>query len=158
MSISMAFQYYGYSFQWKKNRSWRHYYESCVSCVAAYIVVSLHTAGGVNVTSSVCVNDVICAAETYANSLLTTNHRSFEENMSSLLAIIVPDDDIAPVGARTFVGTDMTEIEPRIYTGPLFTKKMPSYGYRDPHHKPKTVWRLSQVYFGNPYTDKTASS
>ena len=42
--------------------------------------------------------------------------------------------------------------------GPLFTKKTPSYGYRDPHNKPKTVWRPSQVYNGNPYTDKTASS
>ena len=41
--------------------------------------------------------------------------------------------------------------------GPLFTKKMPSYGYKDPHYKPKTVWRPSQVYNGNPYTDKTAS-
>ena len=42
--------------------------------------------------------------------------------------------------------------------GPLFTKKTPSYGYRDPDDKPKTVWRPSQVYNGNPYTDKTASS
>ena len=42
--------------------------------------------------------------------------------------------------------------------GPLFTKKTPSYGYRDPHDKPQTVWRPSQVYNGNPYTDKTASS
>ena len=42
--------------------------------------------------------------------------------------------------------------------GPLFTKKTPSYGYRDPHYKPKTVWRPSQLYNGNPYTDKTASS
>ena len=42
--------------------------------------------------------------------------------------------------------------------GPLFTKKTPSYGYRDPHYKPKTVWRPSHVYNGNPYTDKTASS
>ena len=41
-------------------------------------------------------------------------------------------------------------------SGPLFTKKTPSYGYRDPHDKP--VWRPSQVYNGNPYTDKTASS
>ena len=30
--------------------------------------------------------------------------------------------------------------------GPLFTKKTPSYGYRDPHYIPKTVWRPSQVY------------
>ena len=37
--------------------------------------------------------------------------------------------------------------------GPLFTKKTPSYGYRDPHYKPKTVWRPSQVYNGNPHTD-----
>ena len=44
------------------------------------------------------------------------------------------------------------------YSGPLFTKKTPSYGYRNPHYKPKTVWRPSQVYNGNPYTDKTASS
>ena len=42
--------------------------------------------------------------------------------------------------------------------GPLFTKKTPSYGYRDPHDKPKTVWRPSHVYNGNPYTDNTASS
>ena len=42
--------------------------------------------------------------------------------------------------------------------GPPVTKKTPSYGYRDPHYKPKTVWRPSQVYNGNPYTDKTASS
>ena len=42
--------------------------------------------------------------------------------------------------------------------GPLFTKKTPSYGYRDPYYKPKTVWRPSQVYNGNSYTDKTASS
>ena len=41
--------------------------------------------------------------------------------------------------------------------GPLFTKKTPSYGYRDPHDEAKTVWRLYQVYNGNPYTDKTAS-
>ena len=40
----------------------------------------------------------------------------------------------------------------------LFTKKTPSYGYRDPHYKPKTFWRLSQVYNRNPYTDKMASS
>ena len=39
--------------------------------------------------------------------------------------------------------------------GPLFTKKTPSYGYRDPHDKPKTVWRPSQVYNGNTYTDTT---
>ena len=37
----------------------------------------------------------------------------------------------------------------------LFTIKTPSYGYRNPHYKPKTVW---QVYNGNPYTNKTVSS
>ena len=31
-------------------------------------------------------------------------------------------------------------------SGPLFTKKTPCYGYRDPHYKPKMVWRTSQVY------------
>ena len=45
-----------------------------------------------------------------------------------------------------------------INPGPLFTKNSPSYGYRDPHYKPETVWRPSQVYNGNTYTDKTASS
>ena len=34
----------------------------------------------------------------------------------------------------------------------------PSYRYRDSQYKPKTVSRPSQVYNGNPYTDKTASS
>ena len=43
-------------------------------------------------------------------------------------------------------------------TGPLFTKKTPSYGYKDPRDKHKTAWRPSQVYNGNPYTDKTTSS
>ena len=51
---------------------------------------------------------------------------------------------------------DLFDIKP--LSGPLLTKKTPSYGYRDPHDKPKTVWRPSQVYNGNPYTDKTASS
>ena len=45
-----------------------------------------------------------------------------------------------------------------IKSGPLFTKMPPSYGYMDPHDEPKTVWRPSQVYNGNPYTDKTAYS
>ena len=51
-----------------------------------------------------------------------------------------------------------SSIDHLVAPGPLFTKKTPSYGYRDPHDKPKTVWRPSQVYNGNPYTDKTASS
>ena len=34
-------------------------------------------------------------------------------------------------------------------------KKVLFYGYRNPHDKPKTVWQLSQVYNGNPYTNKT---
>ena len=46
----------------------------------------------------------------------------------------------------------------RAFPGPLFTKKTSSYGYRDPNYKPNTVWWPSQVYNGNPYTDKTASS
>ena len=56
---------------------------------------------------------------------------------------------------------DLTEwvcISLEAQPGPLFTKKTPSYGYRNPHYKPETVWGPSQVYNGNPYTDKTASS
>ena len=40
-------------------------------------------------------------------------------------------------------------------TWPLYSKKTSSYGYRNPHYKPKTVWRPSQVYNGNPYTKMT---
>ena len=36
-------------------------------------------------------------------------------------------------------------------------KKVLFYWYRNPHNKPKTVWQLSQVYNGNPYTNKTVS-
>ena len=36
---------------------------------------------------------------------------------------------------------------------PLFTKKTRSYGYRDPHDKPKMVWRPSHVYNRNPCAD-----
>ena len=51
----------------------------------------------------------------------------------------------------------MKDVQPN-YTRPLFTKKTPSHWYRYPHYKPKTVWRPSQVYNGNPYTSKEASS
>ena len=40
--------------------------------------------------------------------------------------------------------------------GPPFIKT-PSYGYRNPHYKPKMVWRPSQVYNGNPYIDEMVS-
>ena len=44
-------------------------------------------------------------------------------------------------------------------SGPLFMKilRTPSCGYRNPHYKPKTVWRPCQIYNGNLYTNKTAS-
>ena len=51
-----------------------------------------------------------------------------------------------------------TMYQNREIPGSLFSTKTPSYGYRDPHDKPKTVWRPSQVYNGNPYTDKTVFS
>ena len=41
-------------------------------------------------------------------------------------------------------------------SGPLFTKKTPSFEY--PLYQPKTVWRPSQVYNRIPYDNKTASS
>ena len=45
-----------------------------------------------------------------------------------------------------------------ISPGPLFTKKMSCYGYRNPHYKPKMVWWPSHVYNGNPHTNKTVFS
>ena len=48
-------------------------------------------------------------------------------------------------------------IKPSTYA-PLFSKKTPSYGYRDPHYKVKTVRLPSQFYNGNPYTKKTRYS
>ena len=39
-------------------------------------------------------------------------------------------------------------------TGHLISKKIQSYYYRDPHYKPKTVWRPSQFYNWNLYTNK----
>ena len=42
-------------------------------------------------------------------------------------------------------------------TGPLFTEKTPYYGYRNSHYKTKTVWRPSQIYYKDPYTNKTVS-
>ena len=49
-------------------------------------------------------------------------------------------------------------VDDALAPGPLFTKKTPSYQYRDSHYKPETVVRLSEVYNGDPYTRKTASS
>ena len=40
----------------------------------------------------------------------------------------------------------------------LFTEMTPFYGYRNPHLKLKTVWRLYQVYNGYPYTNEMVSS
>ena len=39
----------------------------------------------------------------------------------------------------------------------LFTKKTLSYSYRNPHYKPEMVWRPSQVYNENPYTNRMMS-
>ena len=62
------------------------------------------------------------------------------------------------VMGHVFIKESMTLNDSILPAGPLFTKKTSSYGYRDPHYKPKTVWRPSQVYNGNSYTDKTGSS
>ena len=40
----------------------------------------------------------------------------------------------------------------------ILSKKTTSYGYMNPHYKPKTVWRPSQVYNVNPYTNKATCS
>ena len=40
----------------------------------------------------------------------------------------------------------------------LVTKTTLSYRYRNPHYKPTTFWRPSQVYNGNPFTNKSLSS
>ena len=37
-------------------------------------------------------------------------------------------------------------------------EKTPYCRYENPHGKHKTAWRLSQVYSGNPYTNKMVSS
>ena len=42
--------------------------------------------------------------------------------------------------------------------GKHWPKQMPSYGYRNPHYKPKTVWRPSKIYNGNPYANKMVFS
>ena len=44
------------------------------------------------------------------------------------------------------------------FTVCLLFKKTPSYRYRNPHYKPVTVWRPSQIYNGNPYISKTIPS
>ena len=40
----------------------------------------------------------------------------------------------------------------------IHLKRMLSYGYTNPHYKSETVWRPTQVYDMNPFTDKTVSS
>ena len=42
--------------------------------------------------------------------------------------------------------------------GHLLTKKMLSNRYRNPYYKPKMVWQQSQVYNGNPFTNKMVFS
>ena len=58
-------------------------------------------------------------------------------------------------GSQKFTWLSKIVISGVLDTGPLFTKKdLVLHRYRNPHYKPETVWRLSQVYNGNPYTDK----
>ena len=59
--------------------------------------------------------------------------------------------------------TEFSGLNWRLYisnwtSGPLFTKKTPSYQYRNSHYKPETVVRPSEVYHGDPCTRKTTSS
>ena len=49
----------------------------------------------------------------------------------------------------------LCQLNPIIDSGSLFTKMTPSYGCRNPHYKPQTVWRPSQLFNGNPYTNNT---
>ena len=51
-----------------------------------------------------------------------------------------------------------TGIGLEIRVGPLLTKTTSPNGNRNSHYKPKTVWRPSQVYNGNAYTNNTMSS
>ena len=62
---------------------------------------------------------------------------------------------------RYLIKSSVTEVPKSclIYlTVHLFTQKMLSCGYRNPHYKPKTVWHLSQVNNGNSYTNAMLSS
>ena len=43
-------------------------------------------------------------------------------------------------------------------SGPLFTKRMSSFGYWNPHYKPKTCWWPFHIYNWNPFTNKRKSS
>ena len=69
---------------------------------------------------------------------------------------------LMPNGIRArcmlFLGVGIWQPEQVPSSGPLFTKKMLPYQYRDSHYKPETVVRPSEVYHGDPYTRKTASS
>ena len=77
----------------------------------------------------------------------------YEKNRDRLITLLLLNNDyVAPIAFSGLTNDDHHR------PGPLFTKKTPSYGYRNPHYKPNTVWRPSQVYNGNPYTDKTVSS
>ena len=43
------------------------------------------------------------------------------------------------------------------YPQSLFTKRTPFYEYMNPHYNPKTVWRPSQVYNEDTFSNKTMS-
>ena len=65
--------------------------------------------------------------------------------------------NFAGVCAKALVNKCIAQFAIWWVLGYLFTKKTVSYGYQDPLYKPKTVWRPSQFYNGNPYANKTVS-
>ena len=106
------------------------------------------------------------SCESIMNDCITTTKQSTTKPCAYFLGYTVDDD-----GRREADYTDPTlrptnhmafwnfclKSQYNVIHGLLFIKMTPSYGYRAPHEKPKTVWRPPNVYNGNPYTDNTAS-
>ena len=55
---------------------------------------------------------------------------------------------------KLFIRGKVSRVRNITLPGILFTKKTQFYRRSNPHYKPKTVWRPSRVYNGNPYTNK----
>ena len=47
---------------------------------------------------------------------------------------------------RCSIKQNSTSLVTQQTTGPLFIKNTPSYRYKNPYYRPKTVWRPSQIY------------
>ena len=101
----------------------------------------------------------------------TVSSQQVSELLTHTIPVVVPMDPSLLTLLATVVRSMFTHLTmghkafflwKQHHLGLHLQQNTPSYGYRSPYYKPKTVWRPSQVYDENPiptrYVDGTPTS